>query len=352
MSDSEKHERRPRRLRADNFTPPSRTPWGGSRIGTDYKNDLSLPATPGVIGESWEVSVEPSFPSVTEEGEELSRIIARAPEAWLGPEVAKANDGQLPLLVKLLDAADNLSVQVHPADDDEALGPEESGKPEAWVVLRADAGAGLFLGFRDGVNRQVVERCLGAKGPLDQLMNFVPVVPGDVFVIEAGTPHAIGRGVTLLEPQRVQPKRMGMTYRFWDWNRRYDANGGFSPDGKPRALHVARSLAVTRWDAPRGEDLVASCRRTGEAISAGSVARRRLVDWDHFVVEQWRGTGELQVEGGPSLSALTCVEGQAAIETDLGSVVLKRGQSAVIAAASGHWTVRTKAAHVFCAQPR
>ncbi len=352
MRGSEKHELRPRRLRPDNFTPPSRTPWGGSRIGTDYKSELSLPTAPGVIGESWEVSVEPSFPSVTEEGEELSQIIARAPEAWLGLNVATNNDRQLPLLVKLLDAADNLSVQVHPADDDEALGPDESGKPEAWVVLRAAAGAGLFLGFRDGVNRQEVERCLGANGPLDQLMNFVPVGPGDVFVIEAGTPHAIGRGVTLLEPQRVQPGRTGMTYRFWDWNRRYDASGGFSPDGKPRSLHVARSLAVTSWDAPRGNDLVASCRRTGESISAGPLARRRLVDWDHFVVDQWRGTGEARIEGGPSLSALTCVAGQAAIETTLGSLLLGRGQSAVIAAASGHWTVRARTAHVFCVQPR
>ena len=172
MTGSEKHELRPRRLRADNFTPPSRTPWGGCRIGTDYKGELSLPTAPGVIGESWEVSVEPSFPSVTEDGEALSHVIARAPEAWLGHKVAKNNDGQLPLLVKLLDAADNLSVQVHPADDDEELGPDESGKPEAWVVLRADAEAGLFLGFRNGVNRQAVERCLEAKGPLDFAKQF------------------------------------------------------------------------------------------------------------------------------------------------------------------------------------
>src|SRR5690606_5724972 len=138
------------------------------------------------------------------------------------------------------------------ADGDPALGPGESGKPEAWVVLEADAGAGLYLGFREGVHRADVERCIAAGGALDALMNFVPVTAGDAFVIEAGTPHAIGRGLTLLEPQFVAPGCTGITYRYWDWNRRYDAAGALDPAGAPRALHLARSLDVTRWDGPRG----------------------------------------------------------------------------------------------------
>jgi mannose-6-phosphate isomerase len=267
--------------------------------------------------------------------------------------VAADNDGQLPLLVKLLDAADVLSVQVHPEDGDPELTPGESGKPEAWIVLQADPGAGLLLGFKDGVDRQAVERCLAQNGPLDSLMNFVPVAPGDAFAIKAGTPHGIGRGVTLLEPQRVRPGERGITYRYWDYNRRYDAHGVLAPDGEPRTLHVARSLAVTDWQALRGEAFVASCRCAAEPLLTGELSRTRLIDWRHFFVEQWRGSGDATVAGGPSLTALTCLAGRVEIETAAGSLMLARGQSGVIPAASGAWRLTAADdAQLFCVQPR
>jgi mannose-6-phosphate isomerase len=313
----------PVRLRADNFTPATRTPWGGRRILEHYKAHLGIEAS-GVVGEAWEVSVEPSFPSLLESGERLTDVIAKDPKAWLGEEDA-ARYGQCPLLVKLLDAAQNLSVQVHPADDDPALGPDESGKPESWVVLDAEPGGGLYLGFREGVGRADVERCLETHGPLDELMTFVPVESGDAFVIEAGTPHAIGAGVTLLEPQHVTPGRRGLTYRFWDWNRLYD--------GKRRELHVERSLAVTTWDAPRGDAFVATCRARTETITRGDVTRDRVVDWRWFSVERWRGAGELSLTTD-RLIALTCVRGFVEVACDGGTLKLARGQSAVIPAAS------------------
>jgi mannose-6-phosphate isomerase len=321
----------PSRLAADNFTPATRTPWGGTRILSRYKAHLGIEAT-GVVGESWEISVEPSFPSVLESGEMLSDAIARNPEAWLGVEDARRY-GQCPLLVKLLDADENLSVQVHPADDDDALAHDESGKPESWVVLDAEPGAGLYLGFREGVSREDVEACLRDGGPLDELMAFVPVSPGDAFVIESGTPHAIGAGITLLEPQHVTPGRRGLTYRYWDWNRRYDPSGKRHPQGKPRELHVTRSLEVTRWEAPRGDAFVETCRSAAISMSDGPVRRERVVDWRWFTVERWAGTGELTIDTD-RLLALTCVAGHVSITTDAGDLALSKGQSGVVPAAA------------------
>lgn len=326
----------PVRLRADNFTPATRTPWGGTRILERYKAHLGIEAT-GVVGEAWEVSVEPSFPSRLETGERLADVIAADPVAWLGREDA-ARHGQCPLLVKLLDADQNLSVQVHPADDDPALGPDESGKPESWVVLHACDGAGIFLGFRDGVERADVERCLATQGPLDELMTFVPVVAGDAFVIEAGTPHAIGAGVTLLEPQHVTPGRRGLTYRFWDWNRRYD--------GKPRELHVARSLAVTSWDAPRGEAFVETCRAPTTVHASGGVRHERVVDWRWFVVDRWSGDGALALETN-KLMALTCIDGEITIASSAGELRLVRGQSGVLPGTTGAFEATLTRGEVF-----
>jgi mannose-6-phosphate isomerase len=348
---------RPRLLRPDNFTPPTRTPWGGHKILKGYKAGLPVEtdSPDAVVGESWEVSVEPSFPSRFHDDDGLlAAAIAVDPEAWLGAEVARRHGGQTPLLVKLLDSGDDLSVQVHPEDGDPALGDDESGKPESWFVLESEPGGGLYLGFREGVQRGDVEQCLRTGGPLNELLNFVSVSPGDFFIIEAGTVHAIGAGVTLVEPQYVAPGKKGITYRYWDWNRRYDEQGRPDPQGQPRALHVERSLEVTRWDAPRGEAFVESCRPEPELldsnlgdtrVEAGQVlSRRRLTNWTWFTVEQWSGTGELEIPAAGTMWALTCVNGEAEVTASEGegerTVAIPRGQSAVVPAACGALRIR------------
>ena len=337
----------PERLRPDNFTPPSRTPWGGTRILAQFKRGLGIAAAHPEVGESWEISVEPSFPSrLARSDEPLAAAIARAPTAWLGQAVSEHHSGQTPLLVKLLDAADDLSVQVHPRDGDPALAADESGKPESWIVLEASPGAGLYLGLRDGVDRAAVERCLAEQGPLAELLTFVPVKAGDAFVIRAGLPHAIGRGVTLVEPQFVAPGRRGVTYRFWDWNRRYDVAGQLDPRGTPRALHVERSLAVTDWDAPRGQALIDSCRPRERVLEPGPVRRAETLAWEWFVVEQWLGTGTLHVGAAGTMLGLTCVGGSATIRTSEGSIELGCGQSCVVPAVAGDLEVAARELHL------
>jgi mannose-6-phosphate isomerase len=338
----------PVRLRPDNFTPVARTPWGGRRIRAAYKAQLDLPTGDPVVGESWEISVEPSFPSRAASGDALlADLIAGDPEGWLGSSVATRYAGQTPLLVKLIDAAEALSVQVHPADGDPALGIGESGKPEAWVILDREPGAGLFLGFREGVRRRDVEACLQESRALDELMNFVPVERGDAFVIGAGTPHAIGGGVTLIEPQFVMPGRRGLTYRFWDWNRLYDASGQPSATGAPRELHVERSLAVTRWESPSGVSFVDACRSRQRVLEAGGSAeasaepnleRVLLIDWPWFRFEQWAGSGALRAGEPRTMTGVVCVEGELRIEGSTGELRLRGGESGVLPAGAGSLT--------------
>lgn len=318
-------------LDAANFTPPARTPWGGRRIVERLKRGLGI-TTEAVVGESWEISVEPSFPSrVAGRHEYLGEVIAADPVAWLGRHDA-ARYGQLPLLVKLLDADEPLSVQVHPSDGDRALGPGESGKPEAWVVLHREPGAGLYLGFREGVERSDVRACIERGGDLSTLLQFAPVEVGDAFVIDAGTPHAIGPGLTLLEPQYVSPGRRGVTYRYWDWNRRYADDGQPDERGEPRPLHLERSLEVTDWSRPRGAAFVAECRSEPRAFRAGTLHGERLIAWRWFEVFRLRGTGRCELRSGDRLAALTCVGGRAELHFSGGRLSLVCGQSAVVPA--------------------
>ncbi|MEM7137826.1 MAG: type I phosphomannose isomerase catalytic subunit [Myxococcota bacterium] len=343
-----KNWRRPLLLQPDNFTPPSRTPWGGTRIAGHLKRELGL-ATTKVVGESWELSVEPDFPSLVVDGPPFDDVVRADPEAWLGREEPLGSTG---LLVKLLDADDDLSVQIHPIDDDPALDSDQSGKPESWYVVDARPGAGLYLGFVEGVGHREVERALAIGSDLSALLQFVPVQPGDAFVIEPGTPHAVGRGVTLLEPQRVLPKKRGVTYRYWDWNRRYDEEGQPDPTGRPRALHAERALAVTRWDRPGTRELLAAIRtRAGipdlgdtaclePIISAGGPLTSPVFD-----VSRLSGMGQIELPAAPALRSITVLSGSVCLDWPRGTVRVPQGQTAALPACLRSLTATLDAAH-------
>jgi mannose-6-phosphate isomerase len=324
-------------LRPDNFTPPARTPWGGTTIVTRYKSDLGLdPSTR--VGESWEVSAGEEFPSlVVATGEPLRDVLARTPSHWLGDE---ASTGSTALLVKLLDAADNLSVQIHPDDSYAGLAPGECGKPESWYVLDATPEAGIYLGLAEGVTESRMREALATGGDVAALLAFVPVAPGDFFIVEAGTAHAIGRGVTLVEPQVVRPNRRGVTYRYWDWNRRYDPQGNPSPQGQPRTLHGDHALAVTAWDAPRSEAFLRRARFRAGAVDLCAplsltvfCARQGApIVSPYLEVGRLTGTGRLTLPASGRLRAVTVVDGTLSIEGEDEAVTVSRGRSAVVAA--------------------
>jgi mannose-6-phosphate isomerase len=322
----------PRRLRSGNFTSPERTPWGGHKILSKYKAGLSLNADPGTkIGESWEVSTEPSSPSVLENGDRLADVIALDPVGWLGRSIAQSYGGQNPLLVKLIDPATTLSVQVHPPETHELLAPDESGKTEAWIVLEADPGATIYLGFGDGVTKETVERHLTESWSLEPLLNRVAVQPGDVFFIRPGMVHALGAGVTVLEPQRVWPGRRAVTYRLWDWNRTFDERGEVSPLGKPRSLHVRESLSVTDWSAAGPK--LSSERSLPTGILTGPSQRASiLIDEPELFVQEFVGTLSEELPARGTMLAVLCLVGQVELAWAHGVLSLRGGESCVVPA--------------------
>lgn len=321
------------RVRPGNFTPQTRTPWGGHAIVRSLKAGLNLDVDPATrVGESWEVSVEPSFPSVLDSGESLAVAIASNPGAWLGPAVVREFSG-CPLLVKLIDAADDLSVQVHPPEAHRILAEGESGKTEAWIVLGAERGARIYLGFRDGVDEARVRSCLETSGDMSELMNAVEVRPGEVYLLRPGLAHALGAGTTVLEPQRVWPGRKSITYRFWDWNRRYDDQGRVDANGKARPLHIREALEVTDWSGPRGAVLVEQCRREPQVIDESAGLRRvRLLDEPELWTERWTGTGTAPLPAVGTLMAVLCLDGTIELASEGEPVRLVKGETAVVPA--------------------
>lgn len=334
--------REPFLLDPTNVTLPSRTPWGGRRIARVLKAGLLDPDL--VVGESWELSFGPELPSRLEGGRTLADVVRQAPGPMLGREVGR---GGTALLVKILDAREPLSVQVHPCDGDPALGPDESGKPESWYVEHAEPGAGIWIGLAEHASAQSIEATIAAGGDLSSQLAFVPVAPGDFFVVDAGTPHAVGGGVTLVEPQRVLPGRRGVTYRFWDWNRR-------GPDGRPRPLQVERALAATNWERPRGAALLAQIRRRAGppdldgALVCEPLAGEGGLAFDALEVARLAGTGEGTIGPADALRALTVLDGEIA----LGERLVGRGRTAVIPAACPALAVRARRVHAIVASAR
>jgi len=353
---------RPIRLKPDNFTPPSRTPWGGTRLVQRYKAGLDLgaldPKAP--VGESWELSTCDEFHTVTESGELLGQWLAREPRAWLGDEALLG--GQLTaLLVKWLDAADNLSLQIHPEDDYRQLGPDEAGKVEAWYIVDRDPGAGIYLGFRPGVTERQVQQALAADADLSTLMAFSEVERGDFVLLETGTPHALGKGISLLEPQAVAPGKRAVTYRYWDWRRRYDARGQRDPNGQPRELHVAHALAVTRWDRATDPAWLASrVRHYGWPASTAAAQCEVLCTPDQgngaglyssrLRVARLHGNGATRTPAWNALRALTVIEGEVTLGRGADALVLRAGETCAVPAASGALEVELAQAHaLLCA---
>ncbi|MFA5006005.1 MAG: type I phosphomannose isomerase catalytic subunit [Candidatus Izemoplasmatales bacterium] len=199
--------------------------WGGRKLSAIYPDTVP----DGPIGEAWIISAVPGSESVVAEGPHAGRTLAELyrTDRTLFPRAGAA----FPLLTKILDARDRLSVQVHPDDEYARRHENQSGKTECWYVLEADPGATLVLGH-DATTREELRDAV-LSGTLESLLRTVPVRRGDFVHIPAGTLHAIGGGIVLLENQQSSD----VTYRVYDYGR-LDASG------RPRALHVESSLAV------------------------------------------------------------------------------------------------------------
>ena len=210
--------------------------WGGSRLNNDFGKNIDC----SPLAETWECSTHPDGQSVVasgvDAGKSLGEVLRLHPE-YLGTHPLQTMQGkaELPVLIKLVDAKQNLSVQVHPGDD-YALRHENSlGKTEMWYVLSARKDAELVYGFNQDMNADRVRQAL-AEGTIENYLNHVPVHKNDLFYLEAGTVHGIGKGVMVAEIQESS----NLTYRLYDYNR-VDKNG------KQRDLHVEKALQVLNF---------------------------------------------------------------------------------------------------------
>lgn len=214
--------------------------WGGNRL--DRLFGKAIPKNQ-VIGESWEISDRPKEQTRVlgglYDGATLSELRMQAPEALLGPALAARKPAHFPLLIKYIDAGQDLSVQVHPDDEGaKRLGIPDRGKTECWVVLHAEPGARIQRGLKPGITRTAFEAAL-QEGRIEETLHFFAPRAGNVVAIPPGMIHAIGAGVALAEIQQ----NSDVTFRVYDYNRK-------GLDGKPRALHVRESLETIAFDGP------------------------------------------------------------------------------------------------------
>jgi mannose-6-phosphate isomerase len=205
--------------------------WGGEKIIRHYHRT----APPGRYAESWEISDRPEGMSVVANGACAGRTLADIVRAWGSDLLGRRVQGaRFPLLIKLIDAAQTLSVQVHP-DDQAAAQFGGEAKTEMWYTLQADPGAFVYNGVVPGTDEAAFLAALAA-GQVETLLRRVPVQAGQRIFVPGGRMHAIGAGALLLEVQQ----NSNSTYRVHDWNRRGD-------DGVPRVLHLEEAMRVTRW---------------------------------------------------------------------------------------------------------
>lgn len=342
------------RLQHNNFTPATRTPWGGRKIVERFRDGADA-AGGGIVGESWELSLDPQRPSRSiHDARTLIDHIEQDRVHWLGKSIAEGAVTSC-LQLKIIDAKEALSLQVHPKWFEGGLAAHESGKFETWVVLDAEEGAGLYLGLKEEVDLDLFRQRVLHGEKVEDLLNFVEARPGDVFHIAGGTPHGIGAGVMLLEPQAVQPGATPVTYRFWDWQRRYNTHGQRDANGRARALNLERSIESIDWNARRGRAFVESCRQVPQPMVRFSEGRMDLLaqnEW--FALECIQGTGALSIPPVNTLTAVLCLEGSAVLTSDTGeSIALPRGGCAAVAAATGRLDVElSDAAKVYVLRER
>jgi mannose-6-phosphate isomerase len=266
------------------------------------------------VGEAWLTGPESVVETGAMAGQTLASVAALAGEALLGRE----GGAEFPLLVKLLFPSDKLSVQVHPDDAQAQAMGQARGKTECWYVLEAAAGATIALGLREGATADVVQAAI-ASGTMEEWLEWVPVELGDMVFVDAGTVHAIGPGVVLLETQQTSD----VTFRMYDY-------------GRPRELHVEQALRVMKTKTAAGK--VAARKMDGFT---------RLIEQKYFVVDRYEVaaggevvipivragclvglTGAAEVIGGPE-GRVELVAGRAVVApADCGSIVVESGVGA------------------------
>lgn len=258
--------------------------WGGEKLKELFGRESG-----SKVAESWEISVHADGMSRCEEGT-LAEYLSAHPNAVDGA------GSDMPVLIKYIDAAQNLSVQVHPNDQYAKAVEGDNGKTEMWYIVQAEEGAGIYCGFRRDTNREEFLQRV-QDGTVEELLNFIPVKAGDCFLIKAGTVHAICAGCVICEVQQSS----NVTYRIYDYKRK-------GADGKERPLHVEKAVEVIDFGAYRDET------KSGEPSSVAGGKMRLLTECEYFRCRELLLMGTFTERNEVSFIAVNVLEGEGILD--------------------------------------
>lgn len=304
--------------------------WGGRRLESLLHKALPS-ADP--YGESWEMHDTATVANGAHAGRALADLLREYGHDLVGPDNDPAEG--LPLLAKFLDPSDWLSVQVHPNDEQaRQLEGDPRGKTEAWYVLYAEPGAKLVMAVKPGTSRAEIAAAI-RENALEGLLLYAEVAPGDVLLNNAGGVHALGPGILIYEIQQSSD----ITYRLYDWGR-------MDLDGKPRALHIDKGVSVANLDS------VPEIKHTG----GSNLPVVDVVNSPYFVtllhqLNPRNGTRITLDTAGRRFHILTCIDGAATITAGDTAVELGMGQTALIPASLGVYTLSGEARVLRSNQP-
>ena len=295
--------------------------WGGNRLREEYGKISEADK----IAESWELSCHKDGESVIADGEfagtTLTSFIEKAGREVLGENCRRFE--YFPILIKLIDAKDNLSVQVHPNNEYAQRVEGEYGKTEMWYIVDCDPGAELLYGFKHDITKEEFERRI-KDNTLLEVTNSVEVHKGDVFFIESGTLHAIGKGILIAEIQQ----NSNTTYRIYDYGR-------VGADGKPRQLHIDKAVEVTELTPPKYP-----YKPMGNEEVKDGHTEQLLSRCEYFRVKKLNVNEKCTLEAGKgSFNSILVLDG----EGELDGVKLRKGDSCFIPSGYGKYTFIGKA---------
>ena len=289
--------------------------WGGSRLKSVFGFDISNDK----IGEDWAISAHPHGVSVVENGEfkgqKLDDLWKEHKELFGHP-----TEPVFPLLIKILDAEDELSVQVHPDDAYGMKHEGELGKTECWYIIDAEPGAEIIYGHHAKTREELAEMI--KEGRWDDLLKKVPVKKGDFFYVPSGTIHAIGKGIMILETQQSSDT----TYRVYDYDRK-DASG------QKRELHIQQSIDVTTVPAKTPELQIKEVRKGQSSIDT-------YLETEFFNVYEWDIKGITSFKKQAPYTLATVIDGAGELIVDNQTYLLEKGTSFILPNEINEWTVQ------------
>lgn len=301
-------------------------PWGGRNLETVLNR--KIPA--GIVAESWEIAAHPNGSSIVKSGELSGLTLPQVQEQWGEDLVGSRNQQALetsrfPLLIKLLDANNWLSVQVHPDDEYGMANENDFGKTEMWIVLHAEPDAKIIYGFKTGVTKEKFARAV-ADNRVEDWLHRLPVKEGDVVMVPSGSIHALGPGLIIAEIQQ----NSDTTYRIYDW-------------GRPRPIHVKQALDVLDFDLTEPTVL------TPQPLECQSAACEEIGHCDYFRTERVKASSGSLINGvcdGTTFEIWAVLEGEATLQWSDGSINCKAVEWVLLPAVLGEYQIEVEAESV------